>query len=399
MKFSHTQTTLLGILSQALTGKQFHIPVDTDWAELYRLSKAQAVAPMAFSCVAEQCADKEVFAKWKSFAMRSLQNNMNIHVQHAELHNLLTKQQIPYCIIKGCASAKDYPDPLMRAMGDVDFIILEQDWERALKALTEEGFLVSGEDHAFHISLSKKNVHMEMHHDPFGIKVAKADALAEIIPDLVYNSVEVKSELGSFRMPDDFGHGIVILLHAYRHLVDAGIGIRHLCDWAALISRYSNEEFISVFQNRFCELGIWRLAQVFGATAHRYLNIPYQPWMGEKDAEVCEMLMQDILNSGNFGRNDADRWTQNKAIYNVKNQISENNGMKQLIHTLNQNALEVYPRAMKCVLLRPFGWIVLGIRYLFRVCTGRRKKVSSDFVKTVNMRKNLYQQLRAFQTE
>ncbi len=399
MKFNHTQTTLLGILSQVLTGKQFHIPTDTDWEELYRLSKAQAVAAMVFPCVAKQCADRRVFEQWKSFAMRSLQKNMNIHIQHTELHNLLTEHQIPYCIIKGCASAKDYPDPLMRAMGDVDFIILEKDWEKALKVLTEDGFAVSGENHAFHISLSKKNVDMEMHHEPFGIDENGGAMLQKIVPELVYNSVEVKNDIACFRMPDDFGHGIVILLHAYRHLVDAGIGIRHLCDWAVLVSRYSNDEFISVFRERFQELGIWRLAQVFGATAHRYLNIPYQPWMGEKDAEVCEMLMQDILNSGNFGRNDADRWTQNKAIYNVKNQISENNGMRQLIHTLNQNALEMYPRAMKCIFLRPFGWIILGIRYVFRVCTGRRKKVSSNFAKTVNMRKNLYQQLRAFQTE
>ena len=301
VKFNHTQKTLLGIISQVLTGKQFHIPVGTDWAELYRLSKAQAVASMVFTCVAEQCTDREVFAKWKSFAMRSLQNNMNLHIQHTELHNLLTKHQIPYCIIKGCASAKDYPDPLMRAMGDVDFIILENDWENALQVLKEDGFQVSGENHAFHIELSKKNVNMEMHHEPFGMDNEAAGLLHKIVPELVNNSVEVKSDTACFRMPDDFGHGIVILLHAYRHLIDEGIGIRHLCDWAALISHYSNEEFVSVFQKRFEELGIWHLAQVFGATAHRYLNIPYQPWMGAPKDEVCDMLMLDILNSGNFG--------------------------------------------------------------------------------------------------
>lgn len=399
MEFNHTQKTLLGILSQALTGKQFHIPADTDWAKLYCLSKAQAVASIVFSCVAEQCADREVFAKWKSFTMCALQNNMNIHIQHTALHNLLTAHQIPYCIIKGCASAKDYPDPLMRAMGDVDFIILENDWENALQVLKEDGFQVCGDNHAFHISLSKKNVNMEMHHEPFGIETEEAELLQKIVPELVYNSVEVKSDTTCFRMPDDFGHGIVILLHAYRHLVESGIGVRHLCDWAVLVSRYSNEEFLAIFQEKFQELGIWHLAQVFGATAHRYLNIPYQSWMEGAEDEVCDMLMLDIFNSGNFGRNDADRWTQNDAIYNENDRISERNGVKQLLRSLNKKALKKYPRAMKCVLLRPFGWIVLGIRYVFRVCTGRRKKVSSNFMKTVNMRKTLYQQLGAFRKE
>lgn len=399
MELNQTQKTLLGVLSQALTGVEYAIPADTDWAALFAESKAQAVAPMVFSAVSQHCTDAEVFQQWKSVTMRSLQKNRSIQLRHGDLHRLLTDAGIPYCIIKGCASARDYPDPLLRAMGDVDFLVPDSHWEQAKDLLIKDGFAASGEEHPFHLAFHKATFYLEMHHEPFGLTGEGAAALLDVVPELMENSKLVQCDGVSFRMPDRFGHGIVLLLHAYRHLIDTGVGVRHLCDWAVFVSGFSGEEFVRTFRERFQALGIWKLAQAFSATAHRYLGIPYQDWMGDADGEECQMLMLDIFNGGNFGRGDGERSTQNRSLYVQGKELAEGGKTVHLLRSLNQTAIERYPKLMKVRILRPFGWIILGVRYVFRVFTGRRKKVPAGTMQMVEMRRKLYQNLRVFDTE
>lgn len=397
MELNQTQKTLLGVLTQALTGTKYEIPGNTDWVALFAESKAQAVAPMVFSCISDQCTDPEVFQKWRDLTIRTMQRNMHIQLQHDALHRLMTAHNIPYCIIKGCASAKDYPDPLLRAMGDVDFLVPDAFWDKAKQVLLEDGFIASGESHAFHLAFHKKSIDMEMHHEPFGLKGEKEQLLLEIVPELINNSTMVHCDAAAFRMPDAFGHGIVLLLHAYRHLIDTGVGVRHLCDWATFVSKFSNQEFTDIFRERFQEVGIWKLAQAFGITAHRYLAIPYQEWMGPIDEDTCRMLMLDIFNGGNFGRGDGERTTQNLSVYAKDMKVSTKNTTIQLLRGLNNTAIKRYPHLMKCWLLRPFGWLILGVRYVFRVLTGRRKKVPAGTMKVIAMRKELYQKLSVFE--
>ena len=394
---NQTQKTLLGVLAQSLSGIEYEIPENTDWEALFQESKVQAVAPMVFSGVAEKCKGSDVFQEWKSVTMRSVQNNMKIQWQHGALHKMLTSHNIPYCVIKGCTSAKDYPDPLLRSLGDVDFLVPDEYWEQAKQLLIEDGFVATGEEHDFHLGFHKGRLVMEMHHEPFGLKGEGAQALLEIVPELIEKGKVIQCDGATFRGPDDFGHGIVILLHAYRHLIDTGVGVRHLCDWAAFVSKFSDQEFCTIFRERFEALGIWKLTQVFSATAHCYLGIPYRSWMGKIDKEMCRMLMIDILNGGNFGRGGHERTTQNLSVYGNEKELATGNTTIQLLRGLNRTAIQRYPRLMKIRIFRPFGWVILGVRYVFRVLTGKRKKAPTDTMKMAAMRRKLYQQLGVFE--
>lgn len=396
MNINQTQKTLLDVLAHTLTGAECKIPEDTDWAALFAESKAQAVAPIVFLSISQYCTDASVFQEWKEVTIRSLQKNRNIQFQHGKLHQLLAEHEIPYAIIKGCASARDYPDPLLRAMGDVDFLVSDEYWGKARELLVQQGFTVSGEEHEFHLAFHKNRFSMEMHHEPFGLKGERATALKSIVPELIEKSSLVNCDGVEFRMPDLFGHGIVLLLHAYRHLIDTGIGVRHLCDWAMFISRFSAAEFTEIFQARFEALGIWKLTQIFSATASRYLSIPYQPWMGRIDEQACEMLMIDIFDGGNFGSGKGERTTQNTSLYEQEKEIASSSSTMQMLRGLNKTAIERYPRLMSIAILRPFGWLILGVRYVFRVLTGRRKKAPSNTMQMVNLRKKLYQEFAVF---
>jgi hypothetical protein len=53
----------------------------------------------------------------------------------------------------------------------------------------------------------------------------------------------------------------------------------------------------------------------------------------------------------------------------------------------------------KWKILRPFGWFFVGVRYVFRVITGKREKMPKDTMKIAAMRRKLYGQLEVFKTE
>lgn len=403
MNITKPQEILLGVLSQVLSGTEYKIPADTDWAELFAESRAQAVIPIMFSGISQYCTDEAIRQTWRTYTMRSLQKSRRIQLCHNYLHQLMTNNGIPYTIIKGCASANDYPDPLMRAMGDVDFLVPKEHWEHAVEVMQNEGFISRKEGHAFHLGFEKPGFpsEIEMHHDPFGIAKLNMPALTEIIPEVVSKSVEVNIGDITFRMPDPFCHGTVLLLHALRHLRSSGIGVRHLCDWAMFIRNFNEDEFVCIFKERYEKLKIWKLAQVFSATAHRYLGVPYQSWMDGADAEDSLMLMLDILNGGNFGRGSGLRDAQNRFIFNKGKgwEASTKNGKVQLIRNLNAAALERYPRLMKIKILRPFGCVLIAVCYLFRVLTGKRRMLPKDTMQMADMRRKLYQKIGVIEVE
>ncbi len=397
---SLTQTVLLGLLSQSLSGKEYTLPKETNWTALFEESLAQAVAPQVFSHIPkDQCANEEIYLRWKSFTMRSIQNNMQANAQHTMLHKLLDGNNIPYCIVKGCAASKYYPDPLLRTMGDVDFLVPDSYWDAATKLFLDNGFKMYGEEHDFHISFSKGRAHLEMHHEPFGLSDWGGEELLKTVDDIVTTRELTECATGTFYGPNVYYHGLVILMHAYRHLITDGIGVRHLCDWEVFISKFSDEEFKSVFEKGFRDLGVWKLAQTFSLASHIYLGSERKGWMGD-DVKSAESLMLDILNSGNFGKKGNERYAQNMAIFDEEQEIMKSRKPAMLIKALNSAAQKRYPVFARCALLKPFGFIPIGIRYIFRTLAGKRKKVQTDkIMQLAKMRSELYSNLRTFEKD
>ena len=70
--------------------------------------------------------------------------------EHVRICNIMKNAGIPCTILKGFASALYYPYPLMRSMGDVDFLVDTDNFEEASKILslgncTGEGWFLTAE--------------------------------------------------------------------------------------------------------------------------------------------------------------------------------------------------------------------------------------------------------------
>lgn len=401
-----THDTIFGLLGQHLFGVPFAPEQGVDWEAVLRESRNQAVFGQVFAnCYQLPGVDKEMQDGLWNLLAKTTMKNMRVHAQHTDLHKLMTAHGIAYVTLKGAASARYYPDPQSRAMGDVDFYVAESDFDRALTVFQDAGFEASGLDHICHVVLRKGRVHMEMHRMPAGVPDGEVGEIVKgYLSTLREDACLVRSSLVTCRCPSDFHHGLIMLMHMQHHLLAEGIGLRHLCDWAVFVNHFRGEEFPELFREKLMAVGLWKLARLLSVCAAEYLGLPQQRWMIERetDRELAHALMADILTGGNFGSKDRQRAYEGMFISNRGKDGVQNNRIGHGFQALTRITYMKYPFIEKHPVLLPFGWAAAVGGYLVR--TRERNQRGQDihafsaFQKSAG-RISLYQQLGLYEPE
>lgn len=341
---------------------------------------AQAVLPLA------GLTDNDV---WQRLSASVIAANMRISYEHSELHDLLSSNNIPYVILKGIASASYYPDPVLRTMGDIDFLIRPQDIPKATELLSSAGFACRKDDKEMHISFRRNDSLWEMHDSIKGIPQNEAGALIRsYLSDIIETAAD--HDNGGFRIkiPDDFHHGLVLLLHTAFHFTSStGVGLRHLCDWAVFVGHFEDAEFTGIFEEKLKKCGLWRFARILTLVSVKYLHLPHPSWAGEMDEDILRKLIGDILNGGNFGQNDPDRIYQIKYIANVgKYTLDEKPPVFQMLSNIRNKADAEGRTSFSMVR-----------DHLFLFLSGKWRPGDGKTVKQAAKRKKLYSEFHLFE--
>lgn len=396
-----TNTTLLNLLSNALFGTPIEIPDDVDWQEVYQESVAQSVSALAFSILNKEILPNDVSTVWEENTYQIMMSNMQVDADHAKLHEILSSSKIPYVILKGNVSASYYPDPMLRAMGDVDFLIEKKDIGKVDLLLRKNGFEAQQSNHecerAYHKGISIWELHWEVNGVPGG-EVGKTIHI--YLKDMIEKAEPATLTNGEYLSPTPFHHGLVMLLHVARHMITGGIGLRHLCDWAVFIDRIG-DKFPELFEDKLKNIGLWRFAQLLTQLSVVYLKCPEQNWMGELEFDLLDALKDDLFAAGNFGHKDSNRADEAKFITSRrKGGVNDDSAVKQSILSANEIVRKHWKFADKVPVVYPVGWAFFGGRYAIRAAVGKReKKDVKTLTKTARERKKLYKQIDLFGTE
>ncbi len=363
----------------------------------FALGKVHAVAATAFADVpADRFSDAAAVPRHLFTVMK---NNAAVHAGHRDIDRLLTGAGIPYCILKGAASASYYPVPSLRAMGDVDFLVHEEDVARAAERLSTAGYVPTGMPHGFHDVYHKGDLSYELHRavtefpdTPVGRRVR------EMLSDTVDTARLTENALCTCRLPDDFHHGLIMLLHMQHHMFAVGIGLRHLSDFAVFLFRLGEERFRATLEAPLREVGLWHFAAAVSAAAHVGLGLPYMSFMAE-GMPVAEALLCDILDSGNFGRADDGRLGEGYFLAAVGGDV-KNGPVRNLFLSVNGATVHAFPFLRRWWILRPPFWVFIVLRRVVRVLTGKRKPAHLvSAYRRGRPRRELYRALAAFEPE
>lgn len=394
-----TESTLLLLLSRVLFSHEAKNLQTTEWIELEKEALAQAVFPLVFSD--DFIIPQEIRNITKQQLQASIANNLRIDYNHCYTHELMERNGIPYVILKGYSSARYYPDPIYRPMGDVDILVQEDYFERAREVLEEEGFIGSKENHICHIAYRRDKDHLELHHTPAGVPEGNAGVLVkQYFTDVFETAMEVELNGDTVVVPDDFHHGLILLLHTCHHMTGEGIGLRHICDWAVFANSLDNDRFTEIFKEKLQSIGLWRFAQVLTQLSTIYLGMPEKQWAMENiDYILLQEIMCDVFNGGNFGHKDEDRGQESMIISSRgKRGVGKTSMIKQLFLSLNSIVYLKWPITQSWKFLLPFGWLFYCSRYAVKVVFGKRRGIKvSKVVTEAAKRREIYRQLHLYE--
>ena len=391
---------LLNILANNLFNAGRTVNLNEDnlnavWCEAY----AQAVTLMAFhkSDIAILQSDKCDYIRKK--LSHTLAVNAKIDFEHVRICDIMQKADIPCTVLKGFASALYYPDALMRSMGDVDFLVDTDNFEKANEVLLKNGYASLGKNHDVHDIYIGRVCRCEMHFQPSGIPQGKAGVkVRKYLADISEKAETVQTELGAITVPCTFHHGLIILLHMCHHLTGDGLGLRHLCDWAVFINSLGEEKFLEAFEKAFRDIGLWEFAKTMTFISCKYLGLQGMQWAQSADETLADYILIDIIIGGNFGQKNADR-SHESLLISSKNE-KKVSMLRQFFISANSIVYKNWKAARKLKILLPFGWIFFGGRYIIRSLFGKRPKIRPGKVaKEASERMDIYSELRLFERE
>ncbi len=357
-------------------------------------AKSQTVLPLVYSALEGSCD----LSQYQSEYFNIIANNFKITEEHKALHRLLFQNNIPYVFLKGCASARYYPDPLLRTMGDVDILVKEKDIEATVKFLLDNGYKTKNSFSGIHISFenSVNHIPVELHRAINGIPESDVGNKISALFSDIFEKVVLEN--GEYLRPCDYHHGLILLLHTASHLTHEGIGLRHLCDWAVFVASFTDEDFCNIFEDHLKDIGLWKFAQILTDCAVKHLGCPPKEWAaGTYDGTVANEIITDIFDSGNFGKKDSSRYQQIKYISNRADKtVTSESSFKRLLSNTLQKAKTEISFVKKAPFLLPLGCVAVVFKYICLIISGKRRLDNKQLIATAKNRKELYDKFELF---
>ena len=367
MTLTTTETQFLHIARAAISGSD--LPIEkVDWPAVFALAGQQKLLPILFEAVRKMPAAGEnaaLFAVTKQQVIGQVLNQTVRSAEFADLYHKLRAAGLHPIVVKGQLCSRLYPQTDHRISADDDLLIPDGEFMACHEQLLTNGLttdtpadeLASADE----VSYTKKGspLYIELHRHLFDSAEDSHDELNHFFADL--NPVETD---GLLAMPPH-EHLLYLLLHAYKHFVRSGIGLRQFCDIGLWARAYHAE---IDWQRLHEQCGSVHAATFAAAAFHiagDYLGIEFDlpaPWDGSIDVEP---LLHDSLCGGVYGSNDLTRLHSSTVTLNAV-KASRTGGKSSVLRTVfpKREYLERrYPYLKKRPYLLPVAWVQRIVHY------------------------------------
>lgn len=355
-----TETQFLHIAKAAISGGD--LPAEkVDWPAIFTLANQQKLLPIVFEAVRKMPAAEEnvaLFAVTKQQVIGQVLNQTVRSAEFSDLYHKLRSAGLHPIVVKGQLCSRLYPLKDHRISADDDLYIPDAEFMACHEQLLANGLTsdtpVDELATADEVSYTKNGspLYIELHRHLFDSAEDAHDELNHFFADL--NPVEMD---GLLTMPPH-EHLLYLLLHAYKHFVRSGIGLRQFCDIGLWARAYHGE----IDWQRLREQCESVHAATFAAAAFHiagdYLGIEFDlpaPWDGSIDVEP---LLHDSLCGGVYGSNDLTRLHSSTVTLNAvkASRTGEKSSVLRTVFPKREYLERRYPYLKKRPYLLPVAW-------------------------------------------
>ena len=361
MTLTTTETQFLYIAKSAISGGD--LPAENmDWPAIFTLANQQKLLPILFEAVRKMPAAEEnvaLFAVTKQQVIGQVLNQTVRSAEFSDLYHKLRSAGLHPIVVKGQLCSRLYPLKDHRISADDDLYISDAEFMACHKQLLANGLTTDTPadelSAADEVSYTKNGspLYIELHRHLFDSAEDAHDELNHFFADL--KPVEID---GFLAMPPH-EHLLYLILHAYKHFVRSGIGLRQFCDIGLWARAYHGE----IDWQRLREQCESVHAATFAAAAFRiardYLGIEFDlpaPW---SDAVDAEPLLHDSLCGGVYGSNDLTRLHSSTVTLNAvkASRTGEKSSVLSTVFPKREYLERRFPYLKKRPYLLPVAWV------------------------------------------
>lgn len=302
MKLHEHEKLLLEALKAGLQGGQasWDGAEEACITELSQLARNHKVLPVVYQAVSGS-SDLDLSAIRRQATVQVARQTQMSQGALAVYDHMVSRGLHPL-ILKGAVCRWLYPVPDCRISGDEDLYIPAREFEPGCDALTEMG-LTPRDDKRESWIAPGRSVHIELHRDLFVSPHLTEHSLEELFAQ-GFSETEVY-EVEPGRLVCSFSphlHFLYLILHAYKHFLFSGFGIRQICDVGLWVKQYCDRiDWERLYRECDQVHALYFAAAVF-QIARGVLGISFElpaPW---ENVDVDpEPLLRDVLDAGIYG--------------------------------------------------------------------------------------------------
>ena len=296
------------------TEAQLSLFGEIDYSAIYNIAEEQSVVGLITAGL-EQVKDAKVPQEWTlQFIGATLQieqqnNAMNEFV--AKLIENLEKYDVYTLLVKGQGIAQCYEKPLWRLSGDVDLLLSDKNYQKAVSILTRVATEVEDESvYKRHLAMIIDGWTVELHGSlRSGLWKSIDHELDKVQADL-FNGGKIQTWMNGRTQVflPSIDEGLVFVFsHILQHFFKEGVGLRQICDWCRLLWTYRESLNYGLLESRIRQMGVMTEWKAFGGLAVDYLGMPVvaMPFYSadKRWNRKANRIMDFVLETGNFGHN------------------------------------------------------------------------------------------------
>lgn len=287
-------------------------PSDVEWSALFSEAQKQAIIGVMLGGLErlpkEQLPKQNLLLQWIGLAQMN-DGAYKIQCKRAkELTNMFAAQGVKSCVLKGLGIAQLYPRPSMRQCGDIDLWIdgkrnMMTTWMRNQYAI----------DHSVWHHVDAKffeDVETEIHFHPGWLYNYFMNLkLQHWFKEHQEQQMMTDENLG-FAYPTVRFNGVYALVHLYHHLIEEGVGIRHVVDYFYILKALSSTEKMGVVDD-LKNFGMLKLAKAMMWVLIAVCGMSSEYLLCEPDEKEGRFLFDEMMRGGNFGHYRKDNRQRN----------------------------------------------------------------------------------------
>lgn len=310
----------ISIIKAILHDDSFEIYDIKDWSNFFDFCLQQAIVGVVFEGIQnlppKKMPPQNIILEWIALSESIKSQNVVLNQKSAEIIDLLHREGLHGCILKGQGNSQLYPNPLSRTPGDID-VWIDAD-RQTITNFVRKIFPYAQEEYQ-HIKYPIfKEAEVELHYIPsrfnnpyYSKKLQKYFADEKVAQ---FNHFIKFSDKNSICIPTNSFNRIYQMTHIMYHFFNEGIGLRQIIDYYYLLQqsfteeeRASNEATMKYLNmSKFASGIMWILKECLGLE-ERYLIIT-------PNKKIGKIILNEIICCGNFGKFDNRYKGRNRGL-------------------------------------------------------------------------------------